>query len=159
MSGWENFLVALVGASAALAGLVFVGVSINLARIVSTGSLPEYALEALVLLLAVLVISSLLLVPQPLTAAGVELLLAGIVDTAILLFLVIYTHRKVDPRYYGYLWFRTALNLCATLPFVIAGVAVLLWNAGGLYWIVPAILLSIIVAIYDAWVLLVEINR
>jgi hypothetical protein len=29
MSGWENFLVAQVGASAALAGLVFVGVSIN----------------------------------------------------------------------------------------------------------------------------------
>ncbi len=48
MSGWENFLVAQVGASAALAGLVFVGVSINLARILSSGSLPEYALEALV---------------------------------------------------------------------------------------------------------------
>ncbi len=159
MSGWENFLVAQVGASAALAGLVFVGVSINLARILSTGSLPEYALEALVLLLAVLVISSLLLVPQPLTAVGIELLLAGIADTAILLFLVVYTRRKIDPRYYGYLWFRAALSLCATLPFAIAGIAVLIWNTSGLYWIVPATLLSILVAIYDAWVLLVEINR
>jgi hypothetical protein len=36
---------------------------------------------------------------------------------------------------------------------------VLVWNTGGLYWIVLATLLSIIVAIYDAWVLLVEINR
>lgn len=159
MSGWENFLVAQVGASAALAGLVFVGVSINLARILSTGSLPEYALEALVLLLAVLVISSLLLVPQPLTAAGIELLLAGLADTAILLFLAAYTRRKIDPRYYGYLWFRAVLSLCATLPFTIAGIAVLVWNTGGLYWIVLGTLLSIIVAIYDAWVLLVEINR
>ena len=29
MIGWENFLLAQVGASAALAGLIFVGVSIN----------------------------------------------------------------------------------------------------------------------------------
>lgn len=56
MPGWERFLVAQVGASAALAGLVFVSVSINLARILSSGGLPESALEALVLLLAVLVI-------------------------------------------------------------------------------------------------------
>ncbi len=159
MSGWENFLIAQVGASAALAGLVFVGTSINLTRILSTGSLPEYALEALVLLLAVVVISSLLLVPQPLTAAGIELLLTGSADTTILLFLVSYMRRKVDPRYYGYLWLRTALSLCATLPFAIAGIAVLIWNSNGLYWIVPATLLSIIVAMYDAWVLLVEINR
>ena len=159
MSGWENFLVAQVGASAALAGLVFVGVSINLARILSTGSLPEYALEALVLLQAVLVIASLLLVPQPLTVAGIELLLAGIADTAIIIFLVAYTRRKIDPRYYGFLWFRASLSVCATLPFAIAGIAVLIWSINGLYWIVPAILLSITVAIYDAWVLLVEINR
>jgi hypothetical protein len=112
-----------------------------------------------VLLLAVLVISSLLLVPQPLTATGIELLLAGIADTAILLFLAGYTRRKIDPRYYGYLWFRTALSLCAALPFAIAGIAVLVWNTSGLYWIVPATLLSITVAIYNAWVLLIEINR
>jgi modulator of FtsH protease len=98
MSGWNGFLVAQVGASAALAGLVFVGVSINLTRILSTGSLPEYALQALVLLLAVLVISSLLLAPQPLTASAIELLLAGVADTAMLLFLVIYSRRKIDPR-------------------------------------------------------------
>jgi hypothetical protein len=159
MSGWANFLVSQVGASAALAGLVFVGVSINLARILSIGGLPESALEALVLLLAVLVISSLLLVPQPLTAAGIELLLAGLADTAILLFLVAYSRRKMDSRYYGYLWFRGTLSLCASLPFTIAGIAVLVWNTGGLYWIVPATLLSITVAIYNAWVLLVEINR
>lgn len=36
MPGWENFFVAQVGASAALAGLVFVGISINLTKIVAT---------------------------------------------------------------------------------------------------------------------------
>ena len=47
MSGWDNFLLAQVGASAALAGLVFVGVSINLTRILSTGSLPVFAKNSL----------------------------------------------------------------------------------------------------------------
>src|SRR5438128_7015144 len=102
MSGWENFLVAQVGASAALAGLVFVGVSINLARILSISGLPESALEALVLLLAVLVLSSLLLMPQPLTAAGTALVLAGLVDTAILSCLLAYSRRTLDPRSAAY---------------------------------------------------------
>jgi hypothetical protein len=63
MSGWENFFISEVGAAAALAGLLFVGVSINLTRILSLPRLPNRALLALVILLAILVVSSLLLVP------------------------------------------------------------------------------------------------
>lgn len=54
MTGWENFFIAEVGASAALAGLIFVGVSINLNRILSLPRLPDRALEAVSLLLTVL---------------------------------------------------------------------------------------------------------
>ena len=38
-------------------------------------------------------------------------------------------------------------------------IIVLTRGAGGLYWLVPAIVISFIKAILDAWVLLVEINR
>ena len=51
MIGWENFNIAEVGASAALLGLLFVGVSINLARIISLPGLPNRALLALIILL------------------------------------------------------------------------------------------------------------
>ncbi|HYB02575.1 MAG TPA: hypothetical protein VED37_20280 [Ktedonobacteraceae bacterium] len=64
MNGWENFFIAEVGASAALLGLIFVGVSINLTRILSISGLPNRALLALIILLTILVISSLLLVPE-----------------------------------------------------------------------------------------------
>ena len=71
MSGWDSFFVAQVGASAALAGLVFVGVSINLTKIMSVADLPARALEAVVVLLSVLIESSLLLVPgQPTVLEG-----------------------------------------------------------------------------------------
>ena len=63
MNAWESFVVAEVGASAVLAGLVFVGLSINLDKIIADPGLPGRALEALVALTVVLVVSSLLLVP------------------------------------------------------------------------------------------------
>ncbi|HEX4025820.1 MAG TPA: hypothetical protein VHX52_14125 [Steroidobacteraceae bacterium] len=61
--GWDDFLVAEVGASAALAGLLFVAVSINLSSILKYPHLPTRAIEALTTLLCVLVICSWALVP------------------------------------------------------------------------------------------------
>jgi hypothetical protein len=58
MTGWENFFVGELGASSALAGLVFVGISINLTKILASPLLPSRALEALVALLAVLFVST-----------------------------------------------------------------------------------------------------
>ena len=78
-SEWSDLFVAAAGASAALAGLLFVAVSINVERIVEYRGLPERALEALVMLLGVLVISILGLIPgQDHIALGIELLLTGL---------------------------------------------------------------------------------
>jgi hypothetical protein len=33
------------------------------------------------------------------------------------------------------------------------------WELGGLYWLVVGVVLSFLVAVGDAWVLLVEIHR
>jgi len=57
MDQWQSFFVAEAGASAALTGLVFVGVSINLSRILSFPKLPSRAFGALLLLLTILISS------------------------------------------------------------------------------------------------------
>jgi hypothetical protein len=54
---------------------------------------------------------------------------------------------------------RVALGQIATLPLVVAGIAVLVAGLGGLYWLVAGMLFSILVALFEAWVLLIEINR
>jgi hypothetical protein len=54
---------------------------------------------------------------------------------------------------------RAALGQVATLPFVAAGIAVLVGGLEGLYWLVPGMVISTLVALFGAWVLLVEINR
>ena len=83
MGEGESVFVAEVGASAALAGLVFVGVSINLDKVLHAPGLPGRAGEALIVLLAVLIVSSLLLGPaQGLTLIGLELVVVGLADWA-----------------------------------------------------------------------------
>lgn len=54
---------------------------------------------------------------------------------------------------------RVALGQIATLPLVVAGIAVLVGGLGGLYWLVAGMVFSILVALFEAWVLLVEIHR
>jgi hypothetical protein len=54
---------------------------------------------------------------------------------------------------------NVVLTQLALLPYIIAGIRLLTRGACGLYWLVPAIVISFIKALLDAWVLLVEINR
>src|SRR5271156_6091694 len=71
---WANFFVAQVGASAALLGLVFVSISLNLPKILSNPYLPDRALMTMSLLLAILLVASLLLIPdQPRWAMATEI--------------------------------------------------------------------------------------
>ncbi len=165
MGEWHDFFLAVAGAAAVLAGLVFVGVSINLDVIMSNPGygLPGRALEALVLLVAVLMATILLLVPdQGMVLAGVELLAVGVVDWAavvIIQVLVVRNWRSLEPAFRWHFVPRVVLCQLATLPIVAAGVGVMGWGVGGLYWLVVGVVLSFLVAVAEAWVLLVEIHR
>lgn len=46
-----------------------------------------------------------------------------------------------------------------TIPFLIGGISVIMGSGGGLYWVAAGIVLAIVGAIANAWVLLVEILR
>lgn len=160
MSDWSGFFMAEVGASAALTGLIFVGVSINLTRILALPRLPNRALLALVILLTMLVVSSLLLVPgQPLWLVGSETLAIGLVSWLVAIRLDVITLRRTDSQYrFAYLG-NIALTQLAILPYIVGGVLILLRGALGLYALVVAVVFSFVKAVLDAWVLLVEINR
>jgi hypothetical protein len=165
MGDWHDFFLAQAGAAGVLTGLVFVGVSINLEKILADphSGLPGRAAEALILLVAVLTASVLQLVPGQSTALiGVELLAVGLAAwgwiVAIQLRRLGYW-RTMRPDLRQAFVLRVALGQLATLPLVIAGVAVLTVGPGGLYWLVAGTVFSILAALSEAWVLLVEINR
>jgi hypothetical protein len=165
MSDWHDFFLATAGAAAVLAGPVFVGVSINLEMIVANPiyGLTGRALEALVFLMAVLIVTILLLVPgQGMVLAGVEVLAVGIAEWAAIVAIQLQQLRNVrslEPALRRNFKARVVLGQVATLPMAAAGVGVLIWGVGGLYLLVAGVLLSILVAVEEAWVLLVEIHR
>jgi modulator of FtsH protease len=160
MDGWENFFIAETGASAALLGLLFVSVSINLSRILSFSPLPSRAFGALMILLVVLIISSLQLVPaQPNWLIGAEILIVGICAWVVIIRIDSGIIRSAKPDHLPRSLSLIALNQTSLILYIAAGVATLVVGKVGLYLLVPAIVASFIKATLDAWVLLVEINR
>jgi hypothetical protein len=165
MNEWHDFFLAQAGAAGVLTGLVFVGVSINLQKIVSNPSsgLVGRAAEALILLVAVLTASVLVLVPgQGAGVLGAEVLVVGLAPWGWIVAIQLPRLRewgtmRADLRVSFVV--RVVLGQVATLTLVIAGVAVLWVGPGGLYWLVASTVFSILAALADAWVLLVEINR
>lgn len=159
-SEWTDLFVATAGASAALAGLVFVAVSINLERILSFRGLPERALETLLFLVSVLLVSVVALIPgQDHVALGLELLVVTLAIDAVVLRQPAIQAEAGEEIQSSWRIARWALRGIATVPFLIGAVSVLAECGGGLYWLVAGIVLAIAASVANAWVLLVEILR
>ncbi|MEO8668836.1 MAG: hypothetical protein ABI399_09985 [Bauldia sp.] len=160
LDDWETFFAAQLGAVATLGGLVFVGLSINLEKILAAPALPNRALLALGILLATLMISSYVLIPgQELVSVGSEILSTAIGFAILSTAVDVYTLRRL-PVHNKATFIGNALFLAvAVVPYMVGGVMLIGGNIGGLYWVCAGVVLSIIKAIADSWVLLVEINR
>jgi len=160
MNEWHDLFVATCGSAAALTGLIFVGVSINLSRILSLPKLPERALLSLILLLTILIRSIIFLIPgQPLWLTGTEALVTGIVTWLFVLRIDISIFRNMDTRYKNLYFTHIVFNQIAVSPFIVSGAILLNGVEKGIYWEAVGFILCFIKSIWDAWVLLVEINR
>lgn len=157
---WQSFFVAVISAAAALTGLLFVAVSINLDKIVGgAGFLPARAAETLASLLLIVVSSALVLVPQNLRLLGLEILVI-VVPMLVVTMRMQVSHRRRNPSD-PLLWSisRIACTAAATVPGTLAGLSLAVHWGGGLYWLAATALLGIVGAVYGAWVLLIEIVR
>lgn len=159
ISPWKDLFVASAGASAALAGLVFVAVSINIDRILKFAGLPERALQTVLLLLSVVLVSIIGLIPgQSRTALGAELLGEALLFGAVIAILL---RRSLPSRSSPHSWrlSRELVMAAGTVPLIIGGASILAQSGGGLYWTVGGIIFAIAGAVANAWVLMVEILR
>jgi hypothetical protein len=135
MAAWANFFGATASAAGALVGLIFVGISLNYAKILQSKHLPNRAQEALLLLAMNLVLASLLLVPrEPSEAIGYEVLGIGILAWSLITRLHVEIYRLIDPRFRKSATAYATLGQVAVLPVPIAGIIIRFEGQIGLYF-------------------------
>jgi hypothetical protein len=163
---WSEFALAQLGASAALLGLVFVALSINLRDVVGSQLLVNRAGEAVVVLASVLVTATVVLIPgQDGGVLSAELLVVAIV-TSYAVWRLERGSRAVRPERSdergpsrSQAAFRRAMCLGAQLLLAIAAITLALDAGGALYWWPAAVIAAYVGALGNAWVLLIEILR
>lgn len=160
MEAWHDFLVAIAGASAALVGLLFVGLSINLDQLLAIPHLLLRAGASLLMLTSMLVISCLLLAPGPsLSQYGLSILLVSLVSWSLVTVLSIHAVGKAPLAYRRPQVLAMVVLQLATVPGVVAGFVVWRREEAGMDWLVPAFLTAFVVVLVNSWVLTVESRR
>jgi hypothetical protein len=157
---WDGFFTAEVGAAAALTGLIFVGISINLKRILALPMIANRALQSLLILIAALGILSLLLVPdQSDLLAGVEVMGVTFAMLAVLNGIEIRSWKSIEPKWRRILAQHTLEIQIPSIFFLVGGALLAGGLPAALNWFVPATLLSFLIGFVEAWVITVEILR
>lgn len=160
LEAWSDFNVAMAGATAALAGLLIVAMSVNLKAIVASRSLPIRMATALTTLLVALAATALGLAPgQPSWAYGLEVLVGVIVA-------VVFEVRAIGAIKQDQLVStaqRTAKAVAGAVPitaYVVGGVLLVVGAVGaGLWFLAIGAILAIASAILHSWIVLVEVLR
>jgi hypothetical protein len=157
---WDSFFMAEVGAAAALGGLIFVSITINLQRIVANPSVTARAFQALLMLIGTGLVAAILLVPgQTRVEQGVELLAVTVALWGVLNGFELSAWRRASAIYRGFL---TGHSIQIQIPYIFAligSIALVLSSPSALYWFVPATLATFLIAVLEAWVLSIEILK
>jgi uncharacterized membrane protein len=153
---WRDFGVTVAGLAGALTGLLFVTVSLKSEVLARSRSLRSRAAQTLVLFMTAAIAAIMLVAPQSRQILGAELLaLAAVSGIALLIFDQRAGH---DPdsgvaRYIE----RASPNSITAVLVGLAGLTLLLKAGGGLYWLIPAVLASLVGGVINAWLFLLNV--
>jgi modulator of FtsH protease len=147
---WGTFAIGLTTASGALTGLVFVAVSIRVREVLDDPFHRRRTESTFVILLSVLTASLLLLIPsQGHVAVGVEALAIG----ALLCFRAMRTWPLVRASLRREALISYAIGAFAHVLLCLGAISLLARTAGGLYVVAVALVLELVRALSDIWVL------
>jgi hypothetical protein len=163
VEGWHDFYLMIGTAAATLVGLLFVSLSLNVDMITREANtdLRELATHTFGNFMSVLMFAVLFLIPHQ-VPQGLGLPLLGIggygLYNTVSHFLE--TRRK-SPRAWGVggVGLRFVVPSLCFVTLMIIAVSVLLGQTGGLYWLVPVMILLTVAASRNAWDLLLRLRK
>jgi hypothetical protein len=154
---WLSFGEALAAVAGALTGLLFVAVSVKSDVLAASRSLTSRAAQTLVLFMTSVLIAVLLVAPQPPAALGSELLALAAVSGTALLVLDRRAGHGSDQRVARFIE-RFSPNTITAVLVGVAELTLLLQAGGGLYWLIPAAVTSLLGGVVNAWLFLVRVT-
>lgn len=160
LAGWSEFNVAMVGATAALAGLVIVAASVNIAEIVTEASLTARLAAGIAGLLLALSASAVGLIPA--ITAGAYGWVAIVVACVCAVFSVaaarrIYANRHPENRMKPV---KALLGFLPPVAYAVGGVLLVIGVEGaGLAAFAVGSIVAIVAALLVSWIVLVEVLR
>lgn len=160
LEGWTDFNVAMLGAAAALAGLLIVAMSVNITEIMSSPELPARAGASIAGLALTIVASAVGLMPEgSATLYAVVVLVAALGASAVQFAAVRAIIRNARDTT-GERIARGGMGMLSIAAFAVGAVLVLAGAAGvGLTVIGFGAVIAVVASILMAWVVLVEVLR
>ena len=159
IEAWSEFNVAMVGATAALAGLVIVAASVNIGDIIKADSLTARLAAGITGLVLALTGAAIGLIPG---IGGISYGLVMIVLTLGATVFQVQATRKIfqnrNPANRLRLG-KSAVGFVAPVSYIVGGALLVAGEPQGLVWFAAGCIIAIIAALLVSWIVLVEVLR
>ncbi|MDQ6897249.1 MAG: hypothetical protein M3171_11695 [Actinomycetota bacterium] len=156
---WKDFNVAMVGALAALGGLVIVAASVNIADIVKEASLVARLAAGVATLVLGLVVAAVGLMPGlPLSVYGIVVLAATVVVATFQVVAARHIFRDRHPQN-RMRPLKAVIGFLPLAAYLVGGLMLVVGSAGGLPLLALGSMLAIVSGLLVSWIVLVEVLR
>ena len=159
-AGWTDFALATAGATAALAGLTIVTISVNVKEILASPALVPRSAMTIAGFVVALLSTLALLVPQSALATGIEILAITAAAGYLEVRAALADGRQRPAPPFRYVVAHAALAAAWIVPFLVSSVLLILGApTAGLLALALGVGVAIVASIVNTWVLLIEILR